>query len=172
MFPEIPKFRSVMSGDHNRFYGGDGIVLELLLSQFDFINYFNQIISAHYWLKSVPPVSIMPLFPTLETIILTILAESFVIYLYKVNKNVSHILFWFFSVMGIICQVPTLEDEALVFFYIKPHSHQTQASPPISILPIRFFLCNSEFNVYIITINKRGSQQNPIIIIFLFMPNS
>ena len=48
MFPEIPKFRSVMSGDHNRFYGGDGIVLELLLSQFDFINYFNQIISAHY----------------------------------------------------------------------------------------------------------------------------
>ena len=48
MFSETPKFRSVVSGDHNRFYGGDGIVLELLLLQFEFINYFNEIISAHY----------------------------------------------------------------------------------------------------------------------------
>ena len=48
MFSEIPKFRSVMSGDHKRFYGGDGIVIEFLLLQFDFINYFSQIISAHY----------------------------------------------------------------------------------------------------------------------------
>ena len=48
MFSETPKFRSVVSGDHNRFYRRDGIVLELLLLQFEFINYFNEIISAHY----------------------------------------------------------------------------------------------------------------------------
>ena len=46
MLSEVSKYRSVTSGDQKRFDGGNGIVKEFLLLQFDFIDYFNQILSA------------------------------------------------------------------------------------------------------------------------------
>lgn len=52
-------------------------------------------------------------------------------------------------VTGITCQVPTSECEAFALFHRRPRSYQTQASSQPGSLPVKFYLGNSEFSVYV-----------------------